>query len=49
MACGGFIYIACADLIPELHRQKDIKTSSIQTALLFLGIIVIWLVRLFSG
>lgn len=49
IACGGFIYIACADLIPELHKEKDIKTSLIQTALLFLGIMVIWLVKLFLG
>ena len=26
-AAGGFIYIASADLIPELHREKNIKKS----------------------
>lgn len=46
VACGGFIYIACADLIPELHKEKNIKTSCVQTIFLFLGITVIWLVKL---
>jgi zinc and cadmium transporter len=30
MTAGGFIYIAGADLIPELHRETDAKTSAIQ-------------------
>ena len=47
VACGGFIYIACADLIPELHKENAPKTSLKQTFLLFLGIAVIWLVKLF--
>jgi len=25
---GGFIYIAASDLIPEIHRQKDIKMAN---------------------
>lgn len=40
---GGFIYIASADLIPELHKVIDKKKSSIQIISLFLGIAIIWI------
>ena len=39
-AAGTFIYIAAADLIPELHKEVAIKKSIIQLALLLLGVIV---------
>jgi len=49
-AIGGFIYIAGTDLIPEIHKEKDIKKSSIQFVLLIFGVLVIWLVsRIFEG
>ncbi len=47
LAAGGFIYVACADLIPELHKEKDTKTSFLQVVFLFSGIILIWLVKIF--
>lgn len=37
-AAGGFIYIASADLIPELHKNTDLKKSFGQMALFILGI-----------
>ncbi len=37
IAAGGFIYIALADLIPELHKTKKIKHSLIQLAIIILG------------
>ncbi len=37
-AAGGFIYIASADLIPELHKQTEIKKSAIQFLALLFGI-----------
>lgn len=40
-AGGGFIYIACADLIPELHKERGVKLSIAQIALLITGIFVI--------
>jgi zinc and cadmium transporter len=43
-AIGGFIYIAGTDLIPEIHKEKNIKKSSIQFVLLIFGIFLIWLV-----
>ena len=39
IAAGGFIYIAVADLIPELHKTKNIKYSIIQILIISLGII----------
>src|SRR3989339_1837676 len=38
IAAGGFIYIAVADLIPELHKTKDIKHSIIQLCIIMLGV-----------
>ncbi|MEE9499776.1 MAG: ZIP family metal transporter [Candidatus Omnitrophota bacterium] len=42
---GGFIYIAACDLIPELHRQKDIKRSNIAFVTFVLGILFMALAR----
>ena len=38
VAAGGFIYIASADLIPELHKTTELKSSLIQFAAMLLGI-----------
>ncbi|MCK4777462.1 MAG: ZIP family metal transporter [Actinomycetia bacterium] len=35
---GGFIYIASADLIPEIHKEEDLKKSAFSTAFFILGI-----------
>lgn len=40
IAAGGFIYIAVADLIPELHKTKVIKHSFLQFLTLALGVIL---------
>lgn len=40
-AGGSFIYISCADLIPELHKERGIKLSVLQFALLICGASVI--------
>lgn len=39
IAAGGFIYIAVADLIPELHKTKNIKHSLIQLGVIMLGVL----------
>lgn len=44
-AAGGFIYISCSDLIPELHQERNPKLSLQQIIFLFLGIGIIWLVK----
>lgn len=38
LTIGGFIYIACADLIPELHKESRFKNSFQQLIFFILGI-----------
>ncbi|MBI2578127.1 MAG: ZIP family metal transporter [Candidatus Aenigmarchaeota archaeon] len=42
-AAGGFVYIAGADLIPELHKKNDIRNSIIQFLSITLGIATMYL------
>lgn len=39
LAAGGFIYIAVADLIPELHKTKRVAHSFYQLAAVMLGVL----------
>ncbi len=42
-AAGSFIYIAAADLLPEIHKHRGNKIESLgQIAVLFSGMILIW-------
>ncbi len=43
LTAGFFIYIATSDLIPEIHYEKKRGVALLKTALLFLGVVVIWL------
>ena len=46
---GGFIYIGACDLVPELHKQQDLK-KSVSSLLAFLcGILFIVLARMISN
>lgn len=38
-AAGGFMYIAASDLIPELHREKNVKKSLIASIFFALAIL----------
>ncbi len=38
LTIGGFIYIACADLIPELHKEPRLKKSLWQLMFFIIGI-----------
>lgn len=40
VAAGGFIYIAVADLIPELHKTKVLKHSVLQFLFLTIGVML---------
>ncbi len=42
-AAGGFIYIAGTDILPEMHKETDMKKSIYQILFFILGIVVIWL------
>lgn len=48
VSAASFIYIALADLIPELHRKTAARESFFQFLLLLLGIIVILISVLFK-
>lgn len=39
-AAGNFIYIAGSDLIPELHKEADLKKAILQLMSLILGILI---------
>lgn len=42
IAAGFFIYIAAADLIPEIHNEDKRSVALTETLLLILGVIVVW-------
>ncbi|MDD5749756.1 MAG: ZIP family metal transporter [Patescibacteria group bacterium] len=42
-AAGNFIYLAAADLIPELHHEKSSKKVFLNSLWLFAGVILIYL------
>jgi len=39
IAAGGFIYIAVADLIPELHKTKNVRHSVLQFIAVIIGVL----------
>ena len=49
-SAGMFIYIACSDLIPELHKDFRIQRKWTQTVPFLLGIAILWgLVKVLEG
>lgn len=46
MAAGGFVYLAAADLIPELQQDRSLRGLIVQTVLISLGIAVMGLLTL---
>jgi zinc and cadmium transporter len=41
-AAGGFIYLACSDLIPELNKQNSKKTILLQVFMVITGILLMY-------
>ena len=45
-AAGMFVYLACSDLIPELHHchgeECELKNSWWQIPVFLLGIVIVW-------
>lgn len=39
LTAGGFIYIATSDLIPEIHKEKNLKRSTLAFAAFLCGIV----------
>lgn len=48
-AAGGFIYIASSDLIPELHKEEDLKKSMISFVFFVIGIVFLLGIKLVVG
>lgn len=46
-AAGGFIYISASDLIPELHKESNIKKSVYSFLMFILGICLVILIKIF--
>ncbi len=42
-AAGGFIYIAGADLLPELHKEAEHRRTFFQLMFFLIGITIMWL------
>lgn len=50
IAGGGFVYIATADLIPEIHKERKSGKILVQSLALFFGVLAIGLVKeIFPG
>jgi zinc and cadmium transporter len=48
-SAGGFIYIAASDLLPELHKQKDMKRANLSFVAFFIGLIFMWIMSKAGG
>jgi zinc and cadmium transporter len=46
VTAGSFMYIAAADLIPEIHRHRDRSRAAAQALFLFGGVGLMLLLRL---
>jgi zinc and cadmium transporter len=46
-AAGGFIYIANSDLVPELHKERNVGKSVAQFMLLLTGLLLMWVLGIF--
>jgi len=45
LTAGGFIYIATSDLIPEIHKETDLRRSSLAFFAFLLGIVFMALAK----
>ena len=45
LTAGGFIYIASADLVPEIHKETDAKKSALSLAFFLFGILLMFLLK----
>ena len=41
IAAGGFVYIATADLMPELHKERTVSRLVLHTTALLIGVLLI--------
>lgn len=48
VAAGGFLYIAASDLIPEIRKENNVKKSILNFAIIFLGVLAMYLLKFFE-
>ncbi|MDD5501879.1 MAG: ZIP family metal transporter [Candidatus Thermoplasmatota archaeon] len=48
-AAGGFLYIAASDLIPEMHKEPDLKKVMINFAVFCVGLAFMIAIKVFAG
>ncbi len=48
-AAGGFIYIASSDLIPELHKEENLKKSMLSFVFFIIGILFLLGIKILVG
>lgn len=46
IAAGGFIYIAASDLVPELHKEPELKKSTLAIITFIFGILLMYALKL---
>jgi zinc and cadmium transporter len=46
IAAGGFLYIAAADLIPELHKERRRSRTALAFGMFMAGIALMWAVKI---
>ena len=46
ITAGGFVYLAAADLIPELQHDRSLRALVVQTSLILAGIAAMGLITL---
>jgi len=49
IAAGGFLYIAAADLLPELRSDKSVNAIARSFAMFILGIAFMWAIKLIGA
>jgi len=49
LAAGGFLYIAASDLIPELHKETDLRKAMLSFAFFLIGIAFIVSIKMLAG
>jgi len=49
IAAGGFLYIAAADLIPELHKEKRVSRTILAFGMFLMGIALRWSMKFLLG
>lgn len=45
LAAGGFIYISGSDLIPEIHKELEIRKSILSFGFFLAGVLFMWIMR----